>query len=72
MRRFNSIGTWYFRGQPVYTVLLDREEEREGLLGRLQDEGVIVDGKEIRIDGVESFAVDPLRKGTQIGLRVAR
>lgn len=70
MREFNSIAWYMVRGRKVVTVTLDREEEREGLLSRLQTEGVLVDGIERKIDGVESFAISPLRKGMEIGLRI--
>lgn len=73
MRRFESTGTYVVRDRKVFMVRLDQEEEREGLLAKLQSEGgVIIDGEHYHIDGVESFAVTPLRKGMEIGLRITQ
>lgn len=72
MREFKSANHFTVHGRQVVTVFLDREEEREGLLKRLQSEGVTIDGVEVQIDGVESYAVTPLRKGMEIGLRLAQ
>lgn len=72
MRRFESIGVYFVRDRKVISVKLDQEEERDGLLAKLQDEGgVIIDGEHHQIDGIESFCVTPLRKGMEIGLRLA-
>lgn len=72
MRRFESIGVYFIKDRKVITVRLDQEEEREGLLAKLQAEGgVMIDGERYDIDGVESFAVTPLREGMEIGLRIA-
>lgn len=71
MRKFQSVAWYTVRGRKVAGVLLDQEEEREGLLAKLQAEGgVIIDGEHHQIDGVESFAVTPLRKGVEICLRL--
>lgn len=73
MRKFESIGCYFMGTRKVLCVRLDQEEEREGLLQKLQAEGgVIIDGDHYQIDGVESFAVTPLRKGMEIGLRIAQ
>jgi hypothetical protein len=72
MRRFDSLGVFFVRDRKVVSVRLDQEEEREGLLAKLQAEGgVIIDGEHHQIDGIESFAVTPLRKGMEIGLRLS-
>lgn len=72
MRKFDSIGCYFIGHRKVFCVKLDQEEEREGLLSKLQAEGgVIIDGEHHQIDGVESFAVTPLRKGMEIGLRLS-
>ena len=71
MREFRSINWYTMNGRKVVGVRLDREEEREGLLSRLTAEGgVIVDGVAHQIDGIESFAVTPLREGMEICLRI--
>jgi hypothetical protein len=71
VREFKSVAWYTLRGRKVAGVLLDQEEKREGLLEKLQAEGgVIIDGEHYQIDGVESFAVSPLRKGMEIGLRL--
>ncbi len=72
MRHFKSEGRYVIQGRQVIAVRLDQEEEREGLLARLQAEGVMIDGTQCEIDGVESFAITPLRKGMEIGLRLAQ
>jgi hypothetical protein len=72
VREFKSVAWYNVRGRKVAGVRLDQEEEREGLLAKLQAEGgVIIDGERHQIDGVESFTVSPLRKGMEIGLRLA-
>jgi hypothetical protein len=72
MRRFDSLGVFFVRDRKVVSVRLDQKEEREGLLAKLQSEGgVIIDGEHHQIDGIESFAVTPLRKGMEIGLRLS-
>lgn len=71
MRDFDSVAEYLIQGRRCIGVRLDREEIREGLLQRLQAEGVRIDGVSVEIDGVESFAVSPLRAGMEITLRLA-
>lgn len=72
MREFKSIARYNMRGREVITVALDQQEDRDGLLAKLQAEGgVRIDGIEYQVDGFESFAIASLRKGMEIGLRIA-
>jgi hypothetical protein len=72
VRKFESVGVYFIRDRKVITVRLDQDERRDGLLEKLHAEGgVMIDGERYQIDDVESFAVDPLRKGMEIGLRIA-
>lgn len=50
MRKFDSIGCYFVRDRKVLCVKLDQEEEREGLLARLQAEGVMIDGERVQIE----------------------
>lgn len=67
-RMFRSRGRFVFKRGPVVMVALDREEERDGLCQRLQAEGVRIDGIDVTVLGVESWALSTLRAGTEIGL----
>lgn len=70
MRAFKSQGWYKVKERQCVAVKLDREEVRDGLLERLQAEGVTVDGVPYEIDGVESYALGTLREGSPIGLRI--
>jgi hypothetical protein len=71
MRRFQALNTYAIEGRTVKTIILDRDEPREWLLQKLQEEGgVIIDGEHYQVDSIESFATPMLRRGTEIGLRL--
>lgn len=73
MREFKSHDWWMFADDKwIVVVELDRAEERNGLLERLNADGVKIDGFEHKILGVESFCIPTLRAGMTIGLLIAR
>jgi hypothetical protein len=68
MREFNSIEWFTLRGNPVASVILDKEEVRATMLETFQREGVTVDGVERKVIDVESWALLTIRKGSPIAL----
>jgi hypothetical protein len=70
MREFTSLTKYSVRGETVFAVALDRDSERAMLFHELKTEGVMIDGREYELLGVESFAIPTLRKGSPIGLMV--
>lgn len=67
-REFKAVERFQLKRGPVVMVALDREEERDGLCQRLQAEGVRIDGVDVTVLGVDSWALATLSKGTQVGL----
>ena len=66
---FKATGGYDLPGRGrVITVVNDKPRDRndDGLKGNL----VEIDGEVFLVKGVESFAVTPIRKGTEIGLLV--
>lgn len=70
MREFKALDRFNLSRGPLVMVALDREEPRAGLLQRLQKEGVKVDGVQVEVVDVESWALATLARGTQIGLLI--
>lgn len=71
MRHFQKLKTKHIEGREIVYVRLDRNERREGLLDRLNAEGIEVNGRPFPVAALQTVVTDVVPAGSWMALMKA-